>query len=248
MVKNETLTVLAVALAMIGLAVGVVALSRNPSVTVNTTQDSRKVVRVQGTGTLDLPPDTATASLGLRVERATAKDAESAAARAMSGVVEAIKGVGVADKDIRTTRLSLQPVFDYNTKGAPRVVAYAVNSTVTVTTQNLGSIGDIIDRAVAAGANEINGVTFTLKDKEKAKQQAIDLALEDARKKAQQVASKTGQEIIGVQSIVVNEVGEPPVYPLRFMKAEEAAGQAAMPVLPGTLTFTVSVEASYILK
>ncbi|NPV70994.1 MAG: SIMPL domain-containing protein [Firmicutes bacterium] len=243
--QRDPIMLAVLAVAVISLVFGVMSMNRTPSVTVNSASPA-KTIRVRGTSTLDVKPDTATITLGMRVQRGTAKEAQAAGAAIINDVVAALKKLGIPESDIRSSRVSLNTVYDY--RGTPKIVGYASESLLTITTQKLDQVGEIVDEAVKAGANEVQSVAFSLKDTEKAKQQAIDLAVEDAHKKAEQIAARTNQEITGVQSVSVDEqAGEPPIV-YRAAKALESAQPAPMPVLPGTLKFSVAVEASYLIK
>jgi hypothetical protein len=102
---------------------------------------------------------------------------------------------------------------------------------------------------VRAGANQVESVVFTIRDTQKATQQAVDAAIEDARKKAEQVAAKAGQEITGVQSLNVQELGGEDPRPIYMRQSAKVMNDAAnLTVMPGTLRFTVAVDAVYIIK
>ena len=93
------------------------------------------------------------------------KDARAAAATAMQGVVKALRDAGVAERDIRTTTLSLQPVYDYNTNGsAPKIVGYELRNGVVATIRDLEKIADAVDGALAGGGTTLDGVAFRVDD------------------------------------------------------------------------------------
>ncbi|MGE5486077.1 MAG: SIMPL domain-containing protein [Ignavibacteriales bacterium] len=234
-----------VLIAVIAVGLGAVSFGRNTTIAVNSVPSTR-TISVRGTSTLDVKPDTANITLGLRVERPTAKEAQAAGAESLDKVIAALRATGIQDPDIRTTRVNLNPVYDY--RSAPRLVGYASELLVTVTTRNLGDCGKIIDEAVKAGANQVENVAFSIRDTQKATQQAVDMAIDDARNKAEQVAAKAGQEIAGVQSLSVQELGGEDPRPIYMRQAAKMADSASLPVMPGTLRFTVAVDAVYIIK
>src|SRR5665647_690815 len=98
-------------------------------------------------------PDVADVRVGVQVTRTKVRDAQAAAATAMAAVIAALKAAGVADKDIQTTALSLQPVYDYSSNGnTPKLTGYQIVNSVTATVRRLDTISDVIDGALAAGA------------------------------------------------------------------------------------------------
>jgi len=235
-----------VLIAVIAVGLGAVSFGRNTTIAVNSVPSTRTIT-VRGTNTLDVKPDTANITLGLRVERPTAKAAQAAGAESLEKVIAALRATGIQDVDMRTTRVNLNPVYDY--RGAPKLVGYASELLLTVTTRNLDQCGNVIDEAVRAGANQVESVVFTIRDTQKATQQAVDAAIEDARKKAEQVAAKAGQEITGVQSLNVQELGGEDPRPIYMRQSAKVMNDAAnLTVMPGTLRFTVAVDAVYIIK
>lgn len=244
--QRDPLMWVVAAIAVIAAGLGALSFGRNTTIAVNSAP-SPKTISVRGMSTLDVKPDTANITLGLRVERPTAKEAQAAGAENLTKIIAALRAIGIQDADMRTARANLNPVYDH--RGAPKLVGYASELLLTVTTHNLDDCGKIMDEAVRAGANQVENVAFSIKDTQKAAQQAVDMAIEDARKKAEQVAARANQEISGVQSLNVQELGgdDPrPIY-MRMMNAAEAQAPK-MPVMPGTLRFTVAVDAVYTIK
>ena len=161
----------------------------------------------------------------------------------MTKVVDALKKLGIADKDIQTTTISLQPVYDYSTNtNPPRLTGYQLNNAVAVTVRDLDKVGDAIDGSLAAGATTFDGVTFRVEDPAKAEQQAREAAMAQAKSKAETLAKGAGVAIGGVASI--SETASPVPYPVYY--ARDAAGVAApdkstpTPVETGTNEVTVT--------
>ena len=100
---------------------------------------------MSGEGKVTVIPDMATVSLGVSVERDTAKAAREAAAQQMTQVVAALKALGIADEDIATANVSLSPVYDYPTNAQPRIRGYQLQNTVTVTVRDLAKVSDVVD-------------------------------------------------------------------------------------------------------
>lgn len=221
--------------------VGVLAL-RPPLAAGGTPQES--VITVSGEGVIEVKPDTATVSLGVQRQAATTNEAITTHATAMNAVITALKQAGIKDEDIKTTRFSIEPLYNYNTNGKPPVlVGYRVTNVVTFDSQALDQLGQLIDAAVAAGANEVNGITFTVKDLDAVKATVIDKAVKDARVKADAIAKSAGVKIRRIRSISLDAPLQPPVYSMDYKSLRgDAAGAAPTPIEPGTNTIRVTVS------
>lgn len=205
-------------------------------------------ISVTGTGRVVVSPDVADLRLGVQVTRPTVKDARQAAAGSMTKVIAALKALGIADADLQTTGISLQPVYDYSNNGnPPRLTGYTLSNSLAVTVRDLDKIGDAIDDGLAAGANTLDSVTFRVDDPAKAQQQARQQAMAQARSMADTLASSAGVHITGVQSIAEQSGSAPvPIY----YGADKAAGLAAAPSTPvqvGTNDVMVTVAVVYLI-
>lgn len=237
-----------VALGMIGglvLAVALgPALAPRPARAVDDAEPDR-TISVSGTGTVTLVPDVADLHVGVVVQRPKVKDARAAAATAMQGVVKALRAAGVAERDIRTTTLSLQPVYDYSAAGAaPRIVAYELRNGVVATVRDLDKLDDAVDGAIAGGGSTLDGVTFRVDDPSAAEAQARTQAMQAARARADALAAAAGVQIVGVAAI--SEQSSPSPWPVPYAGAARA-DEAATPILPGTSEITVSVSVVYLI-
>jgi hypothetical protein len=168
----------------------------------------------------------------------------------MNKVIAALKQAGIADKDIQTSNLSLNPVYAQPVIGPngqmdqqePRIIGYQVNNQVTVRQRKLAEFGKVLDTLVAAGANQINGPSFELDNAEAALDQARAEAMAKARQRAELYASAAGLKVKRVISITEGGGYSPPM-PVIYAKAA-MADSAATPVAAGEvgLTATVSVQ------
>lgn len=209
----------------------------------DTTSATEHTIIVSGTGIMYAPPDTADISLGVSVRRPTAKQAQAAAATAMSAVVDALKAQGIALEDIQTTTISLDPVYDYDSnQNPPKLVGYQSSNIVSVTIRDLSTAGAVIDAATEAGANSIGGISFRVADQAPIESQARAKAMADAKAKADQLASAAGVAITGV--VTITEVSAPSPTPYPYL-ARDAAGAESTPVLGGNVQLSVSVTVVY---
>ena len=217
-------------------AAGAPSLSPHPALAVDATTPEHTIT-VTGTGRVTLTPDVADLRLGVNITRPTATQARADAAIAMTKVIAAIKEAGVADKDIQTSSLSLQPVYDYSDKGQGRLTGFQVLNIVAVTVRDISKVGDLVDASVTAGATSVDGVTFRVEDETTAESRARTAAVVDARAKANALASAAGVTITGVSSIA--EVSTSVPYTVAYPAA--ARDSASTPVQPGTTEIDISV-------
>ena len=203
-------------------------------------------ISVSGVGTIVSVPDVADLRLGVTIARPTVKAARAEAAVAMTKVIAALKALGIADKDIQTINISLQPTYDYNTTGnAPRITGYSLSNGVAVIVRDLDVIGDAIDDALAAGATTVDGVSFRVNDPAGAQQQARTAAMTEARAHADTLAAAAGVTIRGVASI--SETASPVPYPINFAAGAAVAKDVATPVQVGTSDITITVAVVYLI-
>jgi hypothetical protein len=205
-------------------------------------------ITVAGTGTATVSPDIADVRLGVTVNRTTVKDARAEAAARMTKVIDAIKKLGIADKDIQTTTISLQPTYDYtNNTNPPKITGYSFSNGVAVTIRNLDLTGGVIDDSLAAGATSLDGVTFRVADPAAAASQARTDAMTQARASADTLAKASGVSITGVASI--SEISTPVPQPMYYAAgaAAPATRDVPTPVQPGTTDVTITVTVSYLI-
>jgi uncharacterized protein len=209
-------------------------------------QPPEHTLSVSGSGKVTVVPDIATVQLGVSIERPTAKAARQAAATQMTKVVEAIRKLGIEDKDIATANISLGPVYDYANNSTPKVRGYQLQNTVTVTVRNLDRLGDVLDDGVIAGATRVDGISFDVADRAAAEAQAREAAVTDAKAKADTLASGLGVRITGVAS-VSEQVSTPVWYGRDVMAAGAVAEDASTPVLAGSTDVTINVSVSFLI-
>ncbi len=198
-----------------------------------------KLLTVIGEGTVAAAPDSAVIRLGVSSQGKTARAASDANAREMTVVLAAIKESGVADRDIQTTSLSLQPQYDPSKTGAARLIGFQANNQVTVKIRDVGRLPTVLDRAIAGGANEMSGIEFVVSEQGKLLDKARTEAIADARRKAELYAAAAGMKVGRVMAI--SEEGSAP--PPRAFQALRAG--AATPIAPGEQTLRAVVTVSY---
>jgi Uncharacterized conserved protein len=237
------------ALGMLGAVLAGPLLSTRPILAADPTATPEHTISVSGTGRIVLSPDTADLRLGVSATAKTVKAARSLAATSMTAVIASLKKLGIAEADIQTTTLSLQPVYDYSyNTNPPRLTGYQLSNAVAVTIRDLDKLGDAIDNALAAGATSLDGVSFRVADQTAAEQQARQAAITEAKAKAKTLADAAGISISGVASI--SETVAPVPYPVYYgFNAAGAPGakDVQTPVAPGSTEVTVTVAVVYLI-
>jgi uncharacterized protein YggE len=202
-------------------------------------------ISVSGEATISVPPDLAEINGGVTTEAKNARDASAANNKAMSAVLQALKASGVAEKDIQTSRLSLQPQSApiKGNNGPMQIVGYRASNRVTVTVRDVTKVANAIDALVSSGANDISGISFMVSQASKLLDDARAKAIDDAHRKADIYARAAGVTLGAPLSI--SEQGMPGPMPYRKMAAAMAD---SAPVAPGEETLRVSVSVSYEIK
>ena len=204
----------------------------------------RPTVSVTGEATVSVPPDLAQVDGGVSSDAKTAREAFEANNAAMGKVLLALKGAGIAEKDIQTSRLSLQPQNALSRSGPSPIVGYRASNRVTVRVRDVAKVASVIDTLVGAGANDIGGIGFSVSNASKLLDEARERAVADARRKAEIYAKAAGVTLGAPVSI--SEESSPGPVPYRRM----AAGMpvSAAPVAQGEETLQVTVSVSWAIK
>jgi hypothetical protein len=197
-----------------------------------------KLVTVTGEATVAVAPDAAMIRIGVSSQDKTAREASDANAKQMTAVLAAIKNNSIADRDIQTSRLSLQPQYDPNKSGTARLTGFQATNQVTVRIRDIGKLAAVLDSAIAAGANEMSGIEFIVSDQSKLLDRARDDAIADAHRKADLYAKAAGAKLGHV--VAISEEGLAPApRPMQALRA------GAVPIAPGEQTLRATVTVSY---
>ena len=208
------------------------------------------VLTVSADGRSTRAPDLAVFGAGVTTQGKTAAEALAANSRSMTQVIASLKRAGIAERDIQTSNLSVNPVYAEPRRlpggstepRTPEIVGYQVSNSVSVRQRKLGDYGKVIDTLVTAGANQVNGPAFQLDDAEVALDEARIAAMAKARARADLYARAAGLKVVRILSI--SESGgyyaPPPVLFARDMAAGAPPPPPA-PVQPGELQLTANV-------
>ena len=202
-------------------------------------------ITVIGSGAASGPSDTAEVNAGVVTQAATASQAMSQNSAAMEQVLKALTALGIADRDIHTTNVSIVPMRAPQQTGRPQpspVVGYEVTNQVRVRVRNLAALGRLLDTLVSQGANALGGIGFSIADPAPLLEQARTKAIADARQKAQVYAAAAGVKLGRVIFIRDTAPGLPRPMAARMMSS------AAVPIAPGEQELEVSVSVTYALE
>lgn len=206
---------------------------------------------VEGSGEVRVAPDEATVRFGVVAQDASARAAQEKVNRIANAILAAVEGLGVDRKDIQTSQLSLNPLYAQarpdagGAESEPRISGYQASSSVMIRLDRLDRIGPVVDAGLAAGANQIEGVTFGLRDDRPARQRALEAAVQQARAKAETLAAALGVKLGEVLEAREGSVeAGPPVFEKRLaFQAMDAS--ASTPVVPGEIAVDARVVVRY---
>jgi uncharacterized protein YggE len=204
----------------------------------------QRTISVNGSGRIMLDPDIAMINIGVHTENSDAQAAVTENNAQAQAVIDALVGFGIAERDISTSSFSIFPRQNYDNEGNLQEIVYVVDNMVQVTVRDLDSIGEILDAAVSAGANSINGIQFTVEDSSAAYETALAAAVENARSRAEVLAEAAGVELGAVQTIS-SYVGGGPIPVYQDFRVEMAAAESSVPISPGQTELSVEVSVVY---
>jgi uncharacterized protein YggE len=197
------------------------------------------IITVRGEGEVAIVPDRVILGTGVTTTGKTAREASEANAKMMTNVMAALKAAGIAEQDVQTAWLSLQPVRD-STRNDLRITGFHASNQVTVKLREVAKTAEVIDRMVAAGANDIAGIEFVVSSPSKPLDAAREAAIADARRKAEVYAKAANVQLGKPVRISEEGSGEPGPIAMRQARTAEAT-----PVSPGEQVQRVTVSVSY---
>lgn len=157
-------------------------------------------IAVNGTGETRISADTAVISLGVSARDRDVLKAQQTVNENIAGIRQALLSNGVAEENINTDYMSIYAIYDYN-EDVEKVQAYNASTTLAVKVTDMDSVGRLIDEAFAAGANTLNGISFSASDTDEARDESLKAAVGEARAKAEVLAEASGLKITGIETI-----------------------------------------------
>ncbi|MCB2080882.1 MAG: SIMPL domain-containing protein [Novosphingobium sp.] len=210
------------------------------------------LLTVTGQGETARKPDLAQFSAGVATTGKTAGEALSANSAAMNRVIAALKRAGIAERDIQTSNLNLNPVYASRPRvqtsnleeEMPPIIGYRANNTVMVKQRKIEQFGKVIDTLVSAGANTVNGPDFQLDDPDAALDEARTEAMKKARQRANLYASAAGLRVVRILSI--SESGSyAPRPPVMYARAAMSDAAESAPFAAGEVSLTANVTVQF---
>ena len=203
------------------------------------------VVTVGGTGVVSVKPDRAMVRVGAWQQAETALEAQSRVNEIITKATEAIRGLDIEGMVIQTSGLSLSPVYDYQRNQEPRITGYRASITLSVRIDDIDRTGTVIDAAMNTGANQLQGVTFSLKDDSGARRDALRRAVEDARMKAGTIADALSLPLGDLVEVAEQGVSVPVTQRGAESFRTMAADSAPTPIEAGEIRVTANIQITY---
>ncbi|MBV9879629.1 MAG: SIMPL domain-containing protein [Gemmatirosa sp.] len=202
-------------------------------------------VAVTATGEAEVTPDRAHVSIGVQTQAATAADAASRNAALQKAVIDAVKALGIAPERITTSGYNVYPeqVYD-NTTRRSRITGYNVQNTVTIDVWKVEQVGQVLDAALAKGANLVSSLSFYSSQAEVVRRRALQNAITRARADAEAMATAAGGHLGHLIALTSGVAYEPPRPLMREMAMAKVA-DAPTQISEGTQTVTASVTARW---
>lgn len=208
---------------------------------------SVSTLTVSGHGEVNAKPDKAIIRLGVEGQADAATAAQQAVNTAMQKVLTGVKKAGIQERNIQTSGLNLSPIYASPKPGQesepPRVVGYRASNTIQIDVTDLQTVGQVIDAAMAGGANRLEGVSFGLENDIKYRTQALRLAAEEAKAKAETLAGALAVKLASVRNVSQVAVNVP--RPLYAFAGVEKAAMAPTPVEAGEMKVEASITVEY---
>jgi uncharacterized protein YggE len=212
-----------------------------PAFAQETDKNLPRLIVLTGHGEVKGEPDLAIVTIGVLTQAPTARDAVTANNASMEKVIASLKSAEIAEKDVQTANFSVNPRYEDQDSGPPRLVGYDVSNTLTVIVRNLAKLGGVLDNVVSEGSNQINGIAFDIANRDPLEDEARKLAVADARRKADIYAVAAGVKLGRIMSISEG-VAAPPV-PL--YRTEMKADTSAVPIARGEQTIVIDVNIAW---
>ena len=225
------------------------ALALTLAATTARADEALRTISVTGLGEVAATPDIAHVTVGVRTVAKTARAALSENSTTMAGVLDAMRGTGIADRDMRTTNVSLHPRWGMEmTENGSRVqvlTGYEATNLLRVTCRDLSKLGELLDTLVGAGANDMRGISFDVDDRVKLMDEARAIAVRNARANAELYAREAGVSLGAVLSI--SEAGVlTPTHRNRAMA--EMAVATPVPIAAGEQTISASISVTFAIE
>ncbi|NWF67747.1 MAG: SIMPL domain-containing protein [Chloroflexi bacterium] len=232
-------------LGMVALVMSVGPFAAQASSAQQTADSPMNIITVSGIGTAYGAPDVAYVGVGADFTSANAAEAFAQTSGTMSAVRDALLTLGIEASDLQTTNVSIYPQDNYGPTGEITGRMYRVSSAMQVTVRDVAQIEAVISASIAAGANNLYNLSFGIGDPAALEQQARELAVANARARADQLAGLTGVTVGEPIVIIETLLGGGVPLPAAYNAARDGLGGAGVPVDTGRMAVTVQVQITY---
>ena len=205
---------------------------------------SPPTISVNGEGIVEAQPDRATVTVGVVTREKNPSAVQTANARAAQSIINSIVALGVERRNITTGGYNFSPNYRHTDSGKQILDGYEATNSVTVVVDDLSLVGKVIDAALSHGANQVNSLSFGLRNRSAYQDEALRLAVLDAKRKADVVAAALGKAVVGVRSVTINSasVSSPRNYKLARAMEDSSADT---PIESGTLSCSAGVHVEF---
>lgn len=200
---------------------------------------------VDGSGVALTTPDQACISIGITTDNSNAQTAQQENAAIAQKIQQALLAAGISKDSMRTASYNFSPIYSTQENHTREITGYNVSNTITVLVNDVNMTGNVIDLALANGANEIDSLSFSVKNTGKLRQSALTAAIKDAQEKANIMAAACGKSITGIKT--VSESGSS-LYTRQFDNMLLAKATAGTPIEPGNVNYTANVHVEFYLN
>lgn len=207
------------------------------------------ILSVSGSGAVQGAPDQALITLGVVTRAETAGEAQQENAAKATAIRNALATLGIEDKDVKTEDYNFSPEYSRERNERSVIIGYSASNTIRVKVRNVALVGDVVDAALASGANTVHSLDFSIRDTNGLRRRALESAVKDARDKADAIAHALGKSIVGVHHVTENTGIFQPRQSngMMMMKSIDAAAEST-PIDAGTLSLTADVHIEFILS
>ncbi len=203
------------------------------------------MLHVSASGQSTRAPDFATVSAGVVTQASAADAAMRENATRMTQVLAALRSAGIAERDIRTSSVTLSPQYRYEQNQPPVITGYQASNTVSVKLRELPRLGSVLDALIAHGANQINGPSFGIEHPDAAYDEARRAAVKAAMEQAKTYADALGTKVRRIVSIQEGSTSDDAPVPRRRMLGVASAAAAPTPIAGGETTLSVHIEVAF---
>jgi uncharacterized protein YggE len=200
-----------------------------------------------GQSVVRVTPDRATVYIGVMTRASTAAAAAAQNAPRQRAVLDTIRASGVPAEQLATHNYRATPEMQYDREGRtpPRVTGYIVNNTVRVELRRIDQVGGVIDASLAKGANQVNGIEFSVSTADDARRKALSQAVAQARADAEAMAAAAGGRLGELIELSTSAPAYRPMFAMAEMRQDMAAPAPPTPVEPGEQSLSAFVSASW---